>query len=580
MDDEAVEDMESILDECIAARLPEKHLRWHYRSRHESLIAFSNNRYYDDSLITFPSPQSVTAVKFRHVAGVYGMGSSRTNPIEAKAVVEEITRRLKSSALSKFSIGVVTFSIAQQSLIEDLLDEAMSNDPQLEALSEGVEEPIFIKNLESVQGDERDVILFSVCYGPDRAGKISMNFGPLNKAGGERRLNVAITRARWEVVVFSSLKADKINLSRTRANGVRDLKFFLDYAERGTVALNEVATADPAAGSESYFEEEVSRALRAQGHEVHQQVGCSGYRIDMAIVDPERPGSYLLGIECDGANYHRSKTARDRDEIRESVLEGLGWKLHRIWSTDWWHSPRQELEKIELAIEKAMLARAAPPEAAVPEPAPPVEEIEEDVEEGERPAFPIIDRASQAAPGAYQIFCQKNVHDDSDDSYEDWMMKGELERLVEIEGPVLLPVAAKRLAPYWNAKCTERFVDRVRYALSRTTILATDGDTAEVLWPSDKRPENYTEFRTPGEDPESKRKIGEIPFVEIVNGTVSVLKGQFSMPAEDLVRETARLFGFQRAGPTIQKRIAEAIEHLIRESRVREDSGMLAYMEP
>lgn len=579
LDENEVEDMESILDECIAAHLPERHLRWHYRSRHESLIAFSNKQYYDNGLITFPSPQSTTAVRLRSVPGVYDAGASRTNQKEAEAVVKEIVRRLKDRDLSRYSIGVVTFNISQQALIEDLLDEAKDKDPELEAMSERIEEPIFIKNLESVQGDERDVILFSVCYGPDRAGKISMNFGPLNKVGGERRLNVAITRARWEVMVFSSLTADKINLSRTRAKGVRDLKYFLDYAERGTAALSEVATVDPDARTESYFEEEVSKALRSLGHEVHHQVGCSGYRIDMAIIDPERPGSYLLGIECDGANYHRSKTARDRDELRQSVLEGLGWKLHRIWSTDCWHSPKQELEKIEKAVERAKRERSAPAETPVREE--PIEEefIGNELDEGE--AFPIIDRGTRSTVDEYEVYHQSYMHDDSGDSFEDWMMRGELERLVEVEGPVLLSVAAKRLAPYWNvSKCTEKFVDRVRCALSQTSLLTTDGDVSEVLWPSGKAPENYDGFRSPGDDPESKRRIDEIPLVEVVNATASVLRGQIGMPAQDLTKETAKLFGFQRAGQAIQARVSEAIDHLVRENRIRQDSGMLVYMEP
>lgn len=575
-DEDVVEDMESILDECIAAQLPEQHLRWHYRSRHESLIAFSNKQYYDNGLITFPSPQSVTAVKFRAAQGVYDAGASRTNRKEADAVVKEIVRRLKDPELSRYSIGVVTFSISQQALIEDLLDEAKDKDPELEALSERVEEPIFIKNLESVQGDERDVILFSVCYGPDRAGKISMNFGPLNKTGGERRLNVAITRARWEVMVFSSLTADKINLSRTRAAGVRDLKYFLDYAERGTAALSEVAAVDPDAGTESYFEEEVSKALRSVGHEVHHQIGCSGYRIDMAIVDPEKPGSYLLGIECDGANYHRSRTARDRDELRQSVLEGLGWKLHRIWSTDWWHSPKQELEKIEKAIERTKRERSSLTIVQVEVPA----KIELPHEEVEEEAFPIIDRGALATLEAYEVYRQTYMHDDSGDSFEYWMMKGELERLVEVEGPVLLHVAAKRLAPYWNVnKCTERFVDRVRHALSQTSVLTTDGDVSEVLWPRGSTPESYGGFRTPGDDPDSKRKIGEIPLVEVINATAFVLKGQVSMPAEDLMKETVKLFGFQRTGATIQARISEAIQRLVEDGRIRYESGRLVYME-
>jgi very-short-patch-repair endonuclease len=356
-DEVEVEDLESILDDCLAAGLPSMHLRWHYRSRHESLIAFSNYQYYDNRLLTFPSPDQKHAVSLRPVNGIYDKSKSRTNQAEAEAVVEEILRRLQDPELSRFSIGVVTFNISQQELIEDLLDVERRKNPEIEQYfskeTAPTGEPVFVKNLENVQGDERDVILFSVCYGPDAQGRISMNFGPLNRDGGERRLNVAITRARKEVIVFSSLQAEDIDLSRTRAKGVADLKSFLDYAAHGVEALVKQSTADPEAECESIFEEQVCEALRNRGYIVHPQVGCSGYRIDLAIVDPEHPGRYLLGIECDGANYHRAKTARDRDRLREMVLRDLGWRLHRVWSTDWWEKPDEELARIEAAIEEA-----------------------------------------------------------------------------------------------------------------------------------------------------------------------------------------------------------------------------------
>ena len=255
----------------------------------------------------------------------------------------------------------------------------------------------------------------------------------------------------------------------------------------------------------------------------------------------------------------------------------MGWKLHRVWSTDWWHSPRQELEKIERSIERAKLERSTPTIVQTDIPA----EMELPEEEVREEGFPIIDRGSLTTLDVYEVYRQTYMHDDSGDSFEDWMMREELERLVDIEGPVLLSMAAKRLAPYWNVnKCTEKFVDRVRRALSQTSILVTDGDVSEVLWPSGRMPEDYDGFRTPGDDPESKRKIGEIPMAEIVNGTAFILRGQISMPPEDLVRETAKLFGFQRTGSAIQARISEAIERLVRDNSIREDSGRLVYMEP
>jgi len=360
-DDEALveqEDLESILDELLSHGLRHKRLQWHYRSRHEGLIAFSNHNYYANDLLTFPSPDvGLSGVRFRPVDSRYDKGKTRTNRSEAEALVAELVQRLRDPAQSRRSYGVVTFSQAQQLLIENLLDEQRRKHPEIEMHfgdeppQEG--EPVFVKNLENVQGDERDVILFSVCYGPDETGRISMNFGPLNRDGGERRLNVAITRAKQEVLVFSSLRADQIDLAKTRARGVRDLKLFLEYAERGPHALATSAVAQTGDTHDSEFERMVADRIRSLGFEVHPQVGCSGYRVDLAVVDPSAPDRYLLGVECDGDTYHRAATARDRDKLRHLVLEGLGWKLHRLWSTDWWHDPENEQAKLEAALAKA-----------------------------------------------------------------------------------------------------------------------------------------------------------------------------------------------------------------------------------
>lgn len=359
-DDEDVEiDLESILDECMGANLPTMNLSWHYRSRNESLIAFSNHRYYGGGLVTFPSPVAEDkAVSFHHVAGVYDKGGARINQLEAKALVADIVAKLRSPGFreSKLTIGVVTFNTEQMHLIEDLLDEERRKDPALEPyFLESELEPLFVKNLESVQGDERDIIYFSVTYGPDQGGGVSMNFGPMNRDGGERRLNVAITRARCELRVFSSLKAEQFDLSRTQAAGVRDLKHFLAFAERGPRALAE-ATKGSLGGFESPFEAAVASALAARGWQVHTQIGASSFRVDLAIVHPDAPGVYLCGVECDGATYHRSATARDRDLLREQVLRGLGWEILRIWSTDWWIDREGTLDKVHTELERLLEA--------------------------------------------------------------------------------------------------------------------------------------------------------------------------------------------------------------------------------
>ncbi len=372
------EDLESILDDCLASGIRALPLAWHYRSRHESLITFSNYHYYENRLHTFPSPmREGMGVSWRHVPdGVYDRSLSRTNRREAEEVVAEIARRLRDPLLSADSIGVVTFSAPQQTLVLDLLEALRRADPEIDRrCGEDAVDPVFVKNLENVQGDERDVILFSIGYGPDAAGKVSMNFGPMNRDGGERRLNVAVTRARKEVVVFSTLRAEQIDLTRTRAAGARDLKAYLEFAQRGFAAIAEATSVAPGADCESPFERDVCRALVERGFDVHAQVGCSGYRVDLAVVDPDAPGRYLLGIECDGANYHSAKTARDRDKLREGVLRGLGWQLHRIWSTDWWTDPAKELERVEAALARARSRRASTASAAPFEsaPTPPLE---------------------------------------------------------------------------------------------------------------------------------------------------------------------------------------------------------------
>ena len=284
--------------------------------------------------------------------GRYEKGGARTNQIEAKALVADLVGRLKSPGFqaSGLTVGVVTFNAEQQSLIEDLLDAERRKDPGLEPyFSEEKLEPVFVKNLESVQGDERDIMYFSITYGPDMAGTVSMNFGPLNRDGGERRLNVAVTRARHELRVFSSLRGDQMDLSRTQAYGVRDLKHFLEFAERGPRALAESHRGSQG-DFDSPFEAGVAEALSRKGWRVHTQIGASAFRIDLGVVHPDFPGRYLAGVECDGATYHSSATARDRDKLREQVLRGLGWEMLRIWSTDWWVNPGGTLERIHLAL--------------------------------------------------------------------------------------------------------------------------------------------------------------------------------------------------------------------------------------
>lgn len=355
---------ESILDECSPV-MPAYSLLWHYRSQHESLIAFSNHHFYDDRLYTFPGPQTEhrEGVGFEYVEnGQYDRSRSRTNPIEAARVADLVIEHFDWHP--ERSLGVVALSEAQQSAIDHELALRRRSRPDLESFfDENALSPFFVKNLESVQGDERDVIILSVGYGKDATGRLYQNFGPINGAGGGRRLNVAVTRARHQVIVVSSIRADELNVSSARSSGARLLHAYLDYAEHGPRTLGEqgpvVTEGDDATPTfDSPFEEDVYQALIACGLTVATQVGCSGYRIDLAIRDPHRPDRYVLGVECDGATYHSSHTARDRDRLRQQHLERLGWQIHRIWSRDWIRDREHEIQKVMDRL--AMLREQSP----------------------------------------------------------------------------------------------------------------------------------------------------------------------------------------------------------------------------
>jgi superfamily I DNA and/or RNA helicase len=324
-----IDDLESILDDCISLSMPARYLGWHYRSKHESLITFSNENFYDNRLTTFPSANDrKSQVTWQYVEGFYDYGKTRTNRAEAEAIADEVIKRLQEQP--QMSIGVVAFSKQQSDLIEDVISDKFVQYPQLDKLNRESLEPIFIKNLENVQGDERDVILFSVGYGPDKEGHVSMNFGPLNKVGGERRLNVAVSRARYEMKIFSTLRPEQIDERRTNAEGVLGLKRFLIYAGQENEKENEKIE-----NIENQMIKQIASKLKEKGLEVRTSIGKSNLKVDIAVVDPLNPEKYILGIICDGSNYYNLKTMRDREIVQPSVLRMLGWNLMHIWSIDW-----------------------------------------------------------------------------------------------------------------------------------------------------------------------------------------------------------------------------------------------------
>ena len=591
-DDERVEDLESILDECLGAGMNKLSLKWHYRSRHESLITFSNHRYYDDSLVTFPSPVTDdVAVLFQRVAGVYDRGGSRTNRAEAEAIVEGIQAHFLNPRRRDLTLGVVTFNQTQQALIDTLLDARRRANPDLDrAIAAQTGEKLFIKNLENVQGDERDIIFFSITYGPDAAGKTTMNFGPLNGEGGHRRLNVAISRAREGVVIYSTLMPEQIDLSRVRAAGVRDLKHYLEFAIRGARALVEQSVPmgmDP----ESPFEVAVIKVLRDMGWTVHPQVGCSGYRIDLAVVDPRAPGRYLVGIECDGRAYHSGATARDRDRLRQLVLEGLGWRIHRIWSTDWWINPEAEVQKLSMLLQSLVEVEEGD-DAADPPAGPAMDheaspDVDSSESESQAESASAAEAAAEVIAGAQgvgrRIYVPATVAAGDPVAFYEagsaHRLSEQLQLVVDTEGPMPESTLFKRIARAWGLERTgPRIAERLK-ALVPHTLPRTAEAHETFYWPAHAEPATWDAFRIADVTDGSKRHITDVCVEEVAALALHVVREAGAPTRSDTARAVCRLLGMARTPAEAERRVMDAVEILVAAKRVSDASGALRLYE-
>jgi len=587
-------DMESILDEAKASGIPVRDLRWHYRSRSESLIAFSNHHYYQNRLVTFPSPQvEDRAVRLRKVPhGVYDRGKSRTNRIEAQAVADEAVARMRGwldlPEKNRPTLGIITFNAQQQSLILDLLDAARRDDPALEWFftDERVEATI-VKNLENVQGDERDVILFSITFWKDAAGKANMDFGALNRDGGERRLNVAVTRARQELIVFSGFTADQIDPTRAKGLAITHLKTFLDYAERGAIALS-AQNLGSVGGFDSPFEEAVAAQLEQRGWVVVPQVGISGFRIDLGVRHPDLAGAYLAGVECDGASYHSAATARDRDKVREQVLTGLGWNMLRVWSTDWWYDAAGCADRLHFALQALLDASRAEPaaeaeagvtanwdmgrevqgiesirddeamatvELETPESAP----IEVKLVSAEVPLIvtPIAATPAAVAPDdAYRITDLSGFAVQPDHFYEFAYrdtLRAMVAAVIETESPLRTDILCQRIARAHGWLRTGPKI-RERIDMHLRDFDRTHESSGEFIW----KPGEVTEVRVyrPPHGEEARRGILDIPLAELA----AVVRSHPNLLDEpDPARELARMLGVERLAGGSRARLDEAI---------------------
>ena len=564
-DNPHIEDLESILDDCLALTLPSKYLRWHYRSKHESLIAFSNSKYYENRLHTFPSPDDLcTKIGYQHVEGVYDRGGSRQNKAEAEAIIKEIEHRLSDPILSKMSIGVVTFNTNQQSLLEDMLNDLFVKRPDLEKVALECEEPIFIKNLENVQGDERDVILFSIGYGQDKAGRVTLNFGPLNRDGGWRRLNVAVSRARYEMKVFSTLLSEQIDLRRTSAEGVAGLKEFLEYAERGVAAGAAEAVATSTSSTDGLVEA-VARAIREKGYEVRTNIGTSGYKIDIGVVNPSESTSYVLGILCDGYNYTSSRSARDREIVQVGVLRKLGWKIWRLWAMDWWNDKDAIIEEICSKIEDAIAGRYVEVEEE------PIrlysgftsttdsgsEGGSDDVpQQNAEPISQPSESVSQLLPYTFAELAPFPLSSDGvTNGFYDDIIKSFIDEVIETEAPIKHDLLCKRVLRAIDiARMGPRLAARMQSIIDSMNLKTTQ-EIGPVYWKDSQNPQDYPQIRYSNE-----REAMHIPDMESKNAALYVLKQQGAMPFESLIREMGKTFGYSRTGDNVYMAMMSGIQ--------------------
>ena len=363
----AAEEAESILDVCQSC-FDKRRLKWHYRSEHEQLIAFSNHEFYDNDLIVFPSPHpkdSSYGVQHHFVEG--GYYKKRRNRVEAEIVAREVVEHVQHN--SDLSLGVATFNLEQRDLIHDIVERFQKENSWLEKAfkkQENSEYPFFIKNLENVQGDERDVIFISTTYGPDQeSGRVYQRFGPINSPVGWRRLNVIVTRAKRKLVIFTSMHSSQVKNIPGSSRGVIALKKYLEFAETGKIIDFGWQTGkDP----DSDFEIAVAKQLNDHGYKTSFQIGVAGFFIDIGVHNPFNEGEFILGIECDGAAYHSANSIRDRDILRQRILESKGWKIHRIWSTEWFKNKEKELNNLLKHIESIIESERVKVEVVQPEP--------------------------------------------------------------------------------------------------------------------------------------------------------------------------------------------------------------------
>jgi hypothetical protein len=558
---------DSVLDECMGMGLPVSMLRWHYRSKHDSLIAFSNKEFYDNKLVVFPSATNMggeLGIEFTYVSdGVYDRGGARNNQREAEVVADIVFKHLTEHP--EKSLGVMTFSISQMNTVKDEIEAHLTENTEYEKLlQEDRLRGFFVKNLENVQGDERDVMVISVGYGYDKGGTMTMNFGPLNMEGGERRLNVAVTRAREKVILVSSIRSSDIDLSSTKSLGVKCLHNYLTYAEQ---ASNQEKPEEEAV-TQSEIQKEVTEEIRRLGYIAVPQVGESSLRVDIGVKTPENLDRFILGVILDGEGYRSTPTARDRDRLRAQVLEGMGWNLHRIWSPEWVHRRSTEMERLAQALKRAETYEKHQENPQYQRTTQKKRSLEhEKVTERRSDELPGSEPYRRASLEPSQTF--NNIPSNQKQLYLKLYrleIRNLLPKLVRTEGPIHKEYAFKRLNKAMNLRPTPPTFHKAYWATIEE--MAKKGRferRGEFLWPNGV---TTVKVRVPLNEPQAEiRPIEYISSEEIETTMLHVLSHSMGLSQESLIQETANFFR-ARQTPKTNRILETELEKLLESNRI------------
>lgn len=618
-----LEDLDSILDDCLALGMPQAHLQWHYRSRHESLIAFSNHAFYENQMLTFPSVNDrEKRVTLEKVDGYFERGKGRVNRAEAESIIKEVKRRYKDPELNQQTIGIVTFNINQQTLIADLLQEEFLKNAAFDSWANTGTEQLFVKNLENVQGDERDVILFSIAFGPDSEGKLSMNFGPLNKEGGWKRLNVAVSRARSEMKVFTTMTADMIDLRRTKSKGVESLRDFLEYAEKNRIQGENFSGK---VQKNQGILECICSKLTDAGFEYQKSVGHSNFKIDIAVINPYNRDEYLIGFMLDGESCKQSYNTKDREISQIGILEELGWEVHRIWAIDWWDNKEKELctilQLVNAKKEEAQKLMAEASRETVGllsdgieegrgDSAKPTEIGDQDINDANRGIetaskvdleFKMIAKNEsvasnigevekkivKAAPREYVIepyvSAKVSGHPLSTSEYVQKSSMGLIVQIltdiIDIEAPVSYDrLIKKTLRAFGISRSSTQTLEATEKALKKVNAKVIRQNGIKFYWKEGQKPDNYYIYRN-DTTIEDRRSADDVCQQEVKNAVCKTLQEKGVLDKDELIKETIRTMGYSRSGVALVNAVERGIKYGKKtgEIVVREDKKFIIY---